>query len=164
MNSGRPLLPPKQRRHEPSDVASHRLDHQRGPLHLFRQVEGAGLGLLRRDLGDTAAAEAAFLAALRDDASHWHAAYNLVRLYLAQARHDEARRLLLTARQRAMRAGDSTQPVDQLLTDLQARPDEPSAPEATWRHPLAGDNSEPPHSLGECSIALWEPIWRRCAI
>jgi tetratricopeptide (TPR) repeat protein len=76
------------------------------------------LGLIYRDLGRTEDSEAAFLSGLRDDPAHWHAAYNLARLYLSQGDANRAHEMLNVARERALRNGDDTGPIDALLRQL----------------------------------------------
>jgi tetratricopeptide (TPR) repeat protein len=76
------------------------------------------LGLIRRDLGKRQAAIAAFNGALAAEAKHWHAAFNLARLYLTMEELDRARASLQEARKRAISAGDNPQLIDRLLHQI----------------------------------------------
>jgi tetratricopeptide (TPR) repeat protein len=78
------------------------------------------LGLLLRDLGRTEQAEAAFLSGIAEDGRHWHAAYNLARLYIQQDRLTEGRQMLVEALARAESVGDDPSPVRALLEELDA--------------------------------------------
>lgn len=84
------------------------------------------LGLVCRDRGKIEDAEIAFLEALEAEPQHWHAAYNLARLYIRRDRMDEAREMLNRAKERAALAGDDTAVVDALLGRLS----EPQSPVA----------------------------------
>jgi len=77
------------------------------------------LGLLSRDLGLLDQAERDFLNALREDPGHWHAAYNLARLYVARGRISEAREMLTVARHRAIATAADTFDVDELIDSLE---------------------------------------------
>ena len=66
-------------------------------------------------------AQAAFRQALLADPRHWHAAYNLARLLLAQGDRDGARSALDAARARAQAGGDSTRPIDDLMRSLDGK-------------------------------------------
>lgn len=105
-------------------LALHRLGESREAVeHLETAVAGGlatadalnNLGLARRDSGQEPAAEEAFSRALAADATHWHAAYNLARLYLARGEVVPAREILYEARRRALAAGDDPRSVDELL-------------------------------------------------
>jgi tetratricopeptide (TPR) repeat protein len=76
------------------------------------------LGLLYRDLGRYPEAEQAFLEGLENEPDHWHAAYNLARIYLSQARVSDARQWLIEARRRARDAGDDTSAVEAILEQI----------------------------------------------
>jgi tetratricopeptide (TPR) repeat protein len=76
------------------------------------------LGLLQKNLGRIGEAEQTFLSGIRQAPRHWHAAYNLSRIYLQQERGDEARTVLLEARRRALAEGDDPRPIDELLESL----------------------------------------------
>jgi tetratricopeptide (TPR) repeat protein len=73
------------------------------------------LGLLARNLGQVDRATAAFRNALAADGKHWHAGYNLARLLWARGDGDGARRIMNESRERAIAAGASTAPIDELL-------------------------------------------------
>jgi tetratricopeptide (TPR) repeat protein len=76
------------------------------------------LGLLERDLGRIEASEQAFVSGLRDDPVHWHAAYNLGRLYLSLGRSGDALRVLREGRTRAVAAGRDPAPIDRVIAGL----------------------------------------------
>jgi len=77
------------------------------------------LGLLERDLGRIEAAEQDFLSALRDDPDHWHAAYNLGRLYASHGRAGDALKVLREGRRRAVRGGQDPTPIDRVIAELE---------------------------------------------
>ena len=84
------------------------------------------LGLLARNLGQSTRAADAFRRALAADPKHWHAGYNLGRLLWARGDADGARLAMADARRRAVAAGASPAPVDEVIRIMESTP--PPAP------------------------------------
>lgn len=79
------------------------------------------LGTAHKEAGQLERAAAAYSRALALDQRHWHAAFNLGRMYKAMDHPRRARSAFLEARRRVAAAGASTALVDIYLHDLKGR-------------------------------------------